>query len=287
MKGFIFAGVLVSALICLAEGKPFDNLELVEDDMLMTKEQKEAYLAHQNGRVRRAALRDRYLWPQGKIPYTFSDDIDQAGRELAERAMNHWMSRTCLRFSPRRREHAYIEFQYDGRCRARVGYTGEARQKVSIGSALDPCPLGSVIHELGHGIGFFHEHSRPDRDEYVNINVNNIREGAEGNFRKDNGYFVDSRGQDYDYGSIMHYSKYQGNNAFNAVVMEPIQRGAEIGQRDGLSAGDIRQTNLMYKCNAQGDSELQPVNDEDEDKDRGDSKKKPDPKGPKPGEIEE
>ncbi|XP_048585009.1 nematocyst expressed protein 6-like [Nematostella vectensis] len=285
MKGFIFAGVLVSALICLAEGKPFDNLELVEDDMLMTKEQKEAYLAHQNGRVRRAALKNRYLWPQGKIPFTFSNDIDQAGRELAERAMNHWMSRTCLRFSPRRREHAYIEFQYDGKCRARVGYTGEARQKVSIGSTRNPCSFGSVVHELGHGIGFFHEHSRPDRDEYVNIHFKNIRKGAESNFRKDNGYFVDSRGQDYDYGSIMHYSKYQGNNALNAVVMEPIQRGAEIGQRDGLSAGDIRQTKLMYKCNAQGDSELQPVNDEDED--GGDSKKKPDPKGPKPGEIEE
>ncbi|EDO36900.1 predicted protein, partial [Nematostella vectensis] len=181
-------------------------------------------------------------WPQGKIPYTFSDDIGETGRELAERAMNHWMSRTCLRFSPRRREHAYIEFQYDG-------YVQITKKRTRSHRVSIPCPLGSVIHELGHGIGFFHEHSRPDRDEYVNINVNNMREGAESNFRKDNGYFVDSRGQDYDYGSIMHYSKYQGNNAFNAVVMEPIQRGAEIGQRDGLSAGDIRQTNLMYKCN--------------------------------------
>ncbi|EDO36901.1 predicted protein [Nematostella vectensis] len=91
--------------------------------------------------------------------------------------MNHWMSKTCLKFTPRKKERAYIEFQYDGFCRAQVGYTRKAKQLLSIGSIRDPCPFGSVVHELGHGIGFFHEHSRPDRDKFVDIHFKNIRKG--------------------------------------------------------------------------------------------------------------
>ncbi|KAK3738811.1 hypothetical protein QZH41_012573 [Actinostola sp. cb2023] len=166
-----------------------------------------------------------------------------------------------------------------------------------------PCTLGSSIHELGHAIGFFHEHSRPDRDDFININTGNIRRGAKGNFRKDNGAFVDSRGHDYDYGSIMHYSRYQGNNRRGAVVIQPKKANVEIGQRNGLSDADIVQTKDMYKCDgetitsiywtlrarkasklaffviynlfatAQGDSHLEPLEDEeDDDEDSGDCK---------------
>ena len=36
---------------------------------------------------------------------------------------------------------------------------------------------GTLLHELMHAAGFFHEHTRPDRDTYVRIDFDNIIEG--------------------------------------------------------------------------------------------------------------
>ena len=34
--------------------------------------------------------------------------------------------------------------------------------------------IGSTVHEIGHTIGQYHEHSRRDRDNYIQIDLNNV-----------------------------------------------------------------------------------------------------------------
>lgn len=36
---------------------------------------------------------------------------------------------------------------------------------------------GVILHEILHALGMFHEQSRPDRDDYVNLYRDNIWDG--------------------------------------------------------------------------------------------------------------
>ena len=40
------------------------------------------------------------------------------------------------------------------------------------------------MHEILHALGFYHEQSRLDRDDFVQIRFENIRSGLENNFQK-------------------------------------------------------------------------------------------------------
>ena len=61
------------------------------------------------------------------------------------------------------------------RCYSFIGRQG-GRQDISLGQGCGS--LGTALHEIMHALGFFHEQSRPDRDEYVNIFFDNIETGT-------------------------------------------------------------------------------------------------------------
>ena len=60
-------------------------------------------------------------------------------------------------------------------CCSFVGKRGNGPQAISIGKNCDE--FGIVVHELGHVVGFWHEHTRPDRDQWVTIIRDNIMVG--------------------------------------------------------------------------------------------------------------
>jgi hypothetical protein len=70
---------------------------------------------------------------------------------------------------------------------------------------------GTIQHEMYHALGFYHEQSRSERDDYVIIHWQNIEPLSANNFLKHNPSVITPFGEPYDYGSAMHYSR----NAFS------------------------------------------------------------------------
>ena len=134
------------------------------------------------------------------------------------------------------------------RCgRSALGRSGGRQQIVYTlpTGSLAALETGVFIHEMGHAVGLSHEQSRADRDDFVRINRAAILPGREGNFAKRGGNSLEIG--PYDYGSIMHYARTSFARAGMETVI-PLDDSAAIGQRAGLSAGDLAA--LQHFCPA-------------------------------------
>ncbi|NWQ95938.1 TLL1 protein, partial [Burhinus bistriatus] len=206
---------------------------------------------------RAATSRTERIWPGGVIPYVIGGNFTGTQRAMFKQAMRHWEKYTCVTFIERSDEESYIVFTYRPcGCCSYVGRRGNGPQAISIGKNCDK--FGIVVHELGHVIGFWHEHTRPDRDDHVTIIRENIQPGQEYNFLKMEPGEVNSLGEPYDFDSIMHYAR---NTFSRGMFLDTILPSRDdngirpsIGQRTRLSKGDIAQARKLYRCPACGET---------------------------------
>lgn len=71
--------------------------------------------------------------------------------------------------------------------------------------------MGTVIHELGHTLGLWHEQSRPDAEKYIKVVKDYIIPSYISEFLKRSENEITTFDVPYDLGSIMHY----GSTAFS------------------------------------------------------------------------
>lgn len=146
-------------------------------------------------------------------------------------------------------ENCSLQREVDSGCFSSVGYqSGEQQLNLAPNDLGKGCfRKGTIVHEFLHALGFFHMQSAADRDDYVTIVWENINPQHVHNFKKYNESVITHFGVKYDYESVMHYHKtaFSMNDEDTIVPKDP---NAEIGQRIGLSDGDIERLNKMYQC---------------------------------------
>lgn len=167
-----------------------------------------------------AATYQTNLWPGGIIPFEFSDDctfdpdtsaspcVSQTNRTAMLSAMAVLESAANVDFRQCDNNSCdgnFVRIQNSNRNNSSVGMQGGC-QIINIANWF---PQNVIVHELLHCLGFFHEQSRPDRDNFVRVNCNNIQGGCDGDIFKVNFRIEDDASVygPYDFGSVMHYNQ--------------------------------------------------------------------------------
>lgn len=115
----------------------------------------------------------------------------------------------------------------DANPRAMIGYrdtlsVNEHKVKISNNTSFF-----TILHELGHALGLFHEHTRPDRDSAIDMNWDNLREGSACAFKHWEG--VSLKHGIFDIFSVMNYPPFQ--SGFAADPTKPLWTPTEESLR--------------------------------------------------------
>ncbi|XP_030613591.1 low choriolytic enzyme isoform X3 [Archocentrus centrarchus] len=167
---------------------------------------------------------------------------------LIKKGMENIEAGTCVRFVPRTHQRDYIDIQPKSGCWSYLGARG-GRQTVSL--QIPECiQVGVVSHEFMHTLGFVHEQSRFDRDNYVTIMWPNISRDRLRNFEK---FKTDNLDLPYDYGSIMHFGKYAYSQRGEPTIIPKKNSNIQLGQTSLISHIDRLKINTLYKCDDMDD----------------------------------
>ncbi|MGB6830045.1 MAG: M12 family metallopeptidase [Terracidiphilus sp.] len=119
-------------------------------------------------------------------------------------------------------------YDFSGECEANEGYEAVPAQPMTGSTS---CAVGTILHEMGHVIGLWHEQSRPDRNTYVTVNYGNVIKGSWSNFEQ----FGDDIQllTPYDYASVMQYPPYSFSRNGGPVI-ESIPAGIPLSGSEGV-----------------------------------------------------
>ncbi|XP_023194571.1 zinc metalloproteinase nas-4-like [Xiphophorus maculatus] len=202
-----------------------DDMGVVEGDMIVLKN-------------RNAVGKS---WPTTDLAYEISPDINNRKKDIMA-AMAMVSEHTCITFHRRNSESNYVLFRPGKGCASNVGFF-KGKQSVYV---APPCKVGNIAHEILHTLGFEHEHTRLDRDGFIEIIKSNIIKGKENNFQKIGGRTFDIP---YDYTSILHYGRtFFTSNGKPTII--PKKNVKDMGQRRRLTETDIQKIIHVYNCDS-------------------------------------
>ena len=193
------------------------------------------------------------------VPFTFPSSSSEQQKADVARTVVEFRNKTCVRLQAHNCEPdwIYINTRRFG-CASKVGRQGGMQTIRAQGCLGDGGSFGLLVHEIMHSLGVYHQHSRPDRDSFILVNMLEIENVQQEDFIPRDTYKKQYEkcteckvSGDYDISSIMHYPAYLGIK--NRTVIVP-KHGAcdgsecSMGQRSQLSIGDVDNIQRLYDC---------------------------------------
>ena len=262
--------IILSAYSTLSFGFSANYKAVLEGDILSKQDQKESF----------GLGNKKQLWKNGVIPYVIEKDYHD--NEKIYKAMADFEKKTGLKFLERTTEKDYIYIQdTDRACYSFIGRVG-GKQTVNIHQL---CPLSSAIHEFGHAAGLMHEHTRPDRDDYITVLWDNIIKDKRHNFKKRKHQQSYVLNKEFDYESIMIYESNCGEFAIDSKKPCLVKKdGSEIFRSIELSKIDAITLNTMYGFKVEQPEPEQP--DPEQPEPEQPEPEQPEPEQPEPEQPE-
>ncbi|XP_026222142.1 high choriolytic enzyme 1-like [Anabas testudineus] len=186
------------------------------------------------------------MWPRSAdgriyVPYLISSVYSSREVAVIERALESFHDVSCIRFVKRTGQRDYLNIQSLNGC---YSYIGRRSYGQDLSLQRSGCVYHHTVqHEVLHALGFHHEQKRSDRDEYIRIVLENVTPGKEHNFDKVNTL---NQGTTYDYGSVMHYSKYAFSKNNQPTLVAIPDPSVEFGVASEMSQKDIIRLNKLY-----------------------------------------
>lgn len=192
---------------------------------------------------------DSKPWPGGVVPVEFDRSISKDYRNRFAKACKVWSDVAKVTCRLRVASDANYLFVTDKKanCWTDVGAGNSNGRQVFNFSQAWCWERTKLIHEIGHVLGFMHEHQRPDRDKYLKIYAENAGEFS---FAYDRLTFGSlDKSSSYDFMSIMHYwnAAYSVNKRPIMVPKPGYEKYANtMGTSKNLTRGDRELVRRVY-----------------------------------------
>ncbi|KAK5972856.1 Zinc metalloproteinase [Trichostrongylus colubriformis] len=240
--------------------------EMFQGDMALSDEQQKQILADINGtdsRTKRQAFvyaNAQTQWFKG-VRYFFDDSADEKVQTVFKKAAELWMAETCINFkfisskmlgikmklwtSSKKPKDRLRVLKGKG-CWSYVGRLGGI-QNLSLGPGCES--IDKAAHEIGHTLGFFHTHSRHDRDQFITVYEGNILPKKLEQYALQSQELNNNYNITYDYGSVMHYGATSSSIGNNMLTMVPkdVQYTETLGS-PFIGFYDLLMINTHYNC---------------------------------------
>ncbi|KAF7632922.1 Metalloendopeptidase [Meloidogyne graminicola] len=156
------------------------------------------------------------IWAKKEVPIHVGSSIDTRTRRNIKKAISLLEGKTCITFPryDRNRHKNYVTIRSDKKgCFSNVGMISDPngeKNQLNLQPGIHCGETSTIIHELMHTLGVYHEMNRYDRDNYIEVLWHNLKPDVVSQFTKESGATIEVYGEPYDYGSIMHYQVHAG-----------------------------------------------------------------------------